>query len=130
MATTPLEREILTHYATTAGPYRGGSENWTETHVEIVRRFIDLGLLMSFKGEDGRQHVAQNEPALRLYMAALAAVPLPVQRWVVPAVADAEPGEACSADMEARVAELERQVHALQSDDSRPRHKRYEVEED
>ena len=53
MATTPLEREILTHYATTAGPYRGGSANWTETHARIVERFIDLGLLIAFKGADG-----------------------------------------------------------------------------
>jgi hypothetical protein len=139
MATTPLEREILTHYATTAGPYRGGSENWTETHVQIVRRFLDLGLLISHKGADGLQRIRQNEEALRVYMAALAAVPLPVRRWVVPSTPEAfeyrdggSSGDSVASDDDtpARVAELERQVRALRTDESGPRRERYEVEED
>jgi hypothetical protein len=155
MPTTPLEREILTHYATGAGPYRGGSENWTETHLQIVRRFIDLGLLISYKGADGQQRIRQNEEALRVYMAALAAVPLPVQRWVVPSAHDSESGKVCSEltqerkqrvesrdaatpdtplaprdATEARVVELERQVRALQTDVSPPRRERYGLEED
>jgi hypothetical protein len=139
MATTPLEREILTHYATTAGPYRGGSENWLETHVQIVRRFLDLGLLISHKGADGLQRIGQNEEALRVYMAALAAVPLPVQRWVVPSTHDAFESRdgggsgdsvARGDDTQARVAQLERQVGALQTDESGPRRERYGVEED
>ena len=158
MATTPLEREILTHYATTAGPYRGGSDNWTETHVQIVRRFVDLGLLVSYKDADGVPRIRQNEDALRPYMAALAAVPLPVQRWVVPSTPnddDDNEGKVCSelrereswrfgpragggsgdsvagsGDTEARVAQLEQQVRALQPDESRPGRKAYGVEED
>lgn len=139
MATTPLEREILTHYATKEGPYLGGSENWSETHVEIVRRFIDLGLLISYKGADGLQRIRQNEEALRAYMAALAAVPLPVQRWVVASTHAAfgacdggnpgEPAARCAAT-EARIAGLERQVVALQTDERGSRRERYEVEED
>jgi hypothetical protein len=139
MATTPLEREILTHYATTAGPYRGGSENWLETHVQIVRRFLDLGLLISHTGADGLQRIGQNEEALRIYMAALAAVPLPVQQWVVPSTRDAFESRdgggsgdsvARGDDTQARVAELERQVRALQTDESGPRRERYGLEED
>jgi len=133
MATTPLEREILTHFATTAGPYRGGSENWTETHAQIVRRFIDLGLLISCTDADGLPRIRPNEEALRVYLAALAAVPLPVQRWVVPAAHDGAASQACSGlhdDTGARVAELEREVRTLQTDESAPRRKRYEVEED
>jgi hypothetical protein len=139
MATTPLEREILTHYATTAGPYLGGSDNWTETHIEIVRRFIELGLLISYQGADGLQRIRQNEEALRVYMAALAAVPLPVQRWVVPSTlaapesrdgrGSADPDSECDAT-EVRVTALERQLRALQRDESDPCRERHEVEED
>ena len=127
MSTTPLEREILTHYATTAGPYRGGSANWTETHAKIVERFIDLGLLIAIKGADGARHVRSNEQALRAYMAALAAVPLPVQRWLVPSAHDTRDG---SDDWQDRIAQLEDGIRDLQEGESEPRRPRYEVEED
>jgi len=137
MATTPLEREILTHYATTAGPYRGGSANWTETHAKIVERFIDLGLLIAFKGADGARHVRSNEEALRAYMGALATVPLPVQRWVVPSAHDTRcgrdnwsPPAAAHDDWQDRLAELEHEVRDLQASESVPRRPRYEVEDD
>jgi hypothetical protein len=154
MATTPLEREILAHYATSAGPYRGGTGQWTQTHVQIIQRFIDLGLLLCPTGADGLQRLKANEPALRAYMAALAAVPLPVQRWVVPATNDAEsdlneaqperPGSrsdglnggrsdttaALASETQARVAELERQIRDLQGGQTAPRPLRYEAEED
>ncbi len=127
MATTPLEREILTHYATSPGPYLGGSGNWAEIHVKIVQRFIDLRLLISHQGADGRSHLRANEEALRVYMDALAAVPLPVQRWVV----EVPGGPAAQSDeMEQRIAELERQVHELQTAESGPPRPRYEPEED
>ncbi len=77
--TTPLEREILTHYYVMAEPYQGGSENWNPCVSGIVNVFIRMGLLIRC---DGR--LRANEPALRVYMDTLAAVPLPVQRWVIP----------------------------------------------
>lgn len=75
--TTPLEREILTHY-------------WVSMHefprrtplIEVIEEgFIKLGLL--------RRHPVSNkiegvDAALRVYVDALAAVPLPVQIWSVP----------------------------------------------
>ena len=149
MATTPLEREILTHYATTSGPYRGGADNWTPTHHEIVQRFVDLGLLIRHHGADGLQRIRANDEALRVYLAALAAVPLPVQRWVVPAApgpglpesreppgsrsdrgdgrADADASAEAAA---ARLAALERQIRELKPDDAPPSRRRFEVEED
>jgi hypothetical protein len=142
MATTPLEREILTHYATTGGPYRGGADNWTSTHHEIVQRFVTLGLLIRHPGEDGLQRIRANDEALRVYLAALAAVPLPVQRWVVPAAPspgaeqarDRHDGRAdaqASAETTAgRLAALEREVRDLRPDDALPSRRRFEVEED
>jgi hypothetical protein len=154
MATTPLEREILAHYATSAGPYRGGTQHWTPTHVQIIQRFIDLGLLICPTGAEGLQRLTPNEQALRVYMAALAAVPLPVQRWVVPATPDAlsdlseaqpqRPGSrsdglnggnpdstaAAASETQARVVELERQIRDLQGAQAAPRRQRYEAEED
>lgn len=82
--TTPLEREILTHYWSTPGPYLGGSENWKATHGLLVQKFVDLGLLVRYDGEDGFPHIRGNQDALRLYMEALSMVPLPVQRWIIP----------------------------------------------
>jgi hypothetical protein len=133
MATTPLEREILTHYATTPGPYLGGSENWAEVHAKIVQHFIELRLLISHQGADGRSHLRANEEALRAYMDALAAVPLPVQRWMVPppqAPSEGSGDPAAHRDpIEQRLVALERQVRDLQSAESVPR-PRYEPEED
>jgi hypothetical protein len=73
--TSPLEREILTHYYTTPLPYTTRSL----VHVEAVAKFVELGLLIS--DEDG---VRADYEALGPYMDALAAVPLPVRRWVIP----------------------------------------------
>ena len=107
--------------------------------MQIVRQFLDLGLLISHKGADGLECIRQNEEALRVYMAALAAVPLPVQRWVVPSTQDAfesrdggGSGDSVAGgdDTQARVAELERQVGSLQTDESGPRRERYGGEED
>jgi hypothetical protein len=82
--TTPLEREILTHYWAYPGEFRGGRQNWSVGIREIVERFIRLGLLEEkFVSGEGTGIFA-NQPALAAYMEALAKVPLPVQQWVVP----------------------------------------------
>jgi hypothetical protein len=78
MSTTPLEREILTHYWTSPTPF-------PRCHVDAVRealeRFVRLGLL-SYDAVTKEYHGVKE--ALRPYMEALDAVPLPVQRWDVP----------------------------------------------
>lgn len=81
--TTPLEREILTHYHCYPGPFRGGSENWTPHIFGLVEGFVARGLLEQVA--DGRHlKIVPNRLALEAYMEALAKVPLPVQQWVVP----------------------------------------------
>lgn len=79
--TTPLERAILTHYYVSPTPY----PNESSLSVELVSRFVDLGLLrrLDFHNEFGAK-IEGNKDALEPYMDALAAVPLPVQRWVIP----------------------------------------------
>ena len=139
MTTTPLEREILTHYATSEGPYRGGPANWTETHVRLVQRFVELGLLIADPAAEGRAHVRPNAEALRAYMAALAAVPLPVRRWVVPTAGGTPHGNAGAEGtapaqrddaLAARIAALELEVRELNSRETTPRTSRYEGEDD
>lgn len=80
--TTPYEREILTHYFTRAAPWKDGSENWKPLDHEIIDRFITLGLLIQIHSPETK--IEANHDALRVYFEALAAVPLPVQRWVTP----------------------------------------------
>ena len=77
MTTTPLEREILTHYYCSAPgvPFRSR----LPLILEIEEKFIKLGLL-----QHGIGCVKGNEEALRVYHDALASVPLPVQQWNVP----------------------------------------------
>lgn len=80
--TTPLEREILTAYWTSPEGYTGRR---TDLHDRIIQKFVRLGLLcLQSPGS-----VQPNFDALSPYMDALAAVPLPVQRWVIPT--DASP---------------------------------------
>jgi hypothetical protein len=73
--TTPYEREILTHHYTSWSPFPRD----TELYREYVEKFARMGLLRVDGGK-----VEANKEALRTYMDALAAVPLPVQKWVVP----------------------------------------------
>lgn len=81
--TTPLEREILAHYAVYGGPYLGGDQNWREVHHSIINTFTHLGLLY-YDVVDGDPVLKGNRAALDVYMAALAAVPLPSLRWSIP----------------------------------------------
>jgi hypothetical protein len=80
--TTPIERAILTHYWVSPEPWKRGSEYWTPTDSEIVCKFVSLGLLVQTPC-DGFGKIVANQDALRPYMEALAAVPLPTQKWVV-----------------------------------------------
>lgn len=85
MSTTPLERAILTHYWTTPGPWKGGSENWNRLDHEIVDRMQALNLLRSeIGGKDRSCRIVANTDSLEIYMDALAAVPFPVLKWVMP----------------------------------------------
>lgn len=85
--TSPLEREILAwYYCRNEMPFLGGSEHWTPVHLRAVGRMTDLGLLIKVPAKAGQTHghIEANKAALRVYMEALASVPLPVQRWVTP----------------------------------------------
>lgn len=86
--TTPYEREILTHYWVSPEPWKNGSENWRDLDGKIIDKFVRLGLLRQVQHQEIGSvlvsKIVKNEEALRVYMDALAAVPLPVQRWVIP----------------------------------------------
>lgn len=79
--TTPLEREILTHYWVSPEPFPRTSQFIVSLH----QRFIRMGLLKKLDTENEYgSWVTGNFKALEPYMAALANVPLPVQSWTVP----------------------------------------------
>lgn len=78
--TTPLEREILSHYYCKADPYRACSP---DAHDRVVHRMLSKGLLREIpKNEFGSRWGPT--PGLHAYMEALAALPFPVQKWVMP----------------------------------------------
>lgn len=89
--TSPLERAILTHYHCSPGPYKDGSEHWTQLECEIINEFIAKGLLIQ-KEEGNRKWIEGNSTALPLYMDALSAVPFPVLQWVIPLTNRGEQG--------------------------------------
>lgn len=78
---SPLEIEILMHYASKAGDYRDGDHS-----SEAVRRcigvFLDRGLL---ERREGNPCYRATE-GTHMYVDALCEVPLPVQKltWVMP----------------------------------------------
>lgn len=74
--TTPLEREILTHFHVCSAPY---DTQGSSLRQDIIERFIAEGLLV--RGAGGK--VVGNDSALGVYMDALAAIPLPTQQWVI-----------------------------------------------
>jgi hypothetical protein len=86
--TSPLERAILTHYWCHPTPYKGGSENWAPAETAAVEYFLARKLLKFVPNTDKEgtlgYHIEANRDAIEPYMGALAAVPLPVQKWVVP----------------------------------------------
>jgi hypothetical protein len=82
VSTTPYEREILSHYYCGPTEFPRASAPAFE---EVVWRFIDLGLMVRLDppNEHGATYGANHE-ALRVYMAALDAVPFPERKWVMP----------------------------------------------
>lgn len=76
---SPLEISIAIHYWCFPGPYKNGSENWTELESKIVQDMLDHGLLERDCGK-----LSGNTPALRVFMEALQAVPWPVRVWQIP----------------------------------------------
>jgi len=84
--TTPFEREILTHYFTTSeSMFRAGDRDARSNLLlhKIEQRFTRKGLLRYDSNADEIRGVPE---ALEVYMAALAAVPLPVktEKWEMP----------------------------------------------
>lgn len=85
LGTSPLEREILTHYWSRPDEFRGDWKEWGCLVRQTIDRFVDLGLLERVPNPDlGARTIQGNPDALRAYMAALSNVPLPVRKWVVP----------------------------------------------
>lgn len=79
--TTPFEREILTHHYTSSAPF----PRPTPLYWATVNDFCDKGLLGRVSSNDGEiDRVVPIEEPMRLYMDALAAVPLPVRVWAMP----------------------------------------------
>ena len=80
--TTPLDREILTHFYCCPGPFPRSSVGITNQ----IRLFLRLGLLRIDTAAPHGSAVVANRPALEAYMEALGAVPLPVKTevWAVP----------------------------------------------
>jgi hypothetical protein len=81
--TTPFEREILTHHYTSPAPF----PRPTDLYWATVNRFCDLGLLRRshpYPSTDDPSVVLPVDEPMRLYMDALAAVPLPVKKWAIP----------------------------------------------
>lgn len=76
--TTPYEREILTHFYISSGPFpRADAPEYRRT----VHRFVKLGLLKYDPANNDEWAPIGVKPALDAYMAALAAVPLPTCEW-------------------------------------------------
>jgi hypothetical protein len=88
--TTAYEREILKHYYMHAGegasrePWKGGSEHWLQLDIEVIRKFVDAGLLIQLPGDLRTTRIAANREALAVYFHALDCVPLPVRTWTIP----------------------------------------------
>ena len=116
MSTTPLEREILTHYWTSPTPF-------PRCHVDAVReaieRFVRLGLLSYDAPANEYRGVKE---ALRPYMEALEAVPLPVLRWEVPAPSvnpqnhNRAPLDSAMGSLAARLEAIEATIGRLQTE--------------
>lgn len=78
--TTPFEREVLTHHFCSTASF----PRQTKLYYETVDKFVAMGLLeWVAREESGSVRIRATEGA-RIYMVALAAVPLPVRVWKKP----------------------------------------------
>lgn len=78
---TPLEIEILLHYATRATDYRNGDFSAPAVR-DAVERFVGAGLLV--ERDPGQTPLYWMLERGHAYVDALCKLPLPVQVWVIP----------------------------------------------
>lgn len=81
---TPLKIEILLHYNTRPGDYRGGDFS-APAVMSAIDSFLrkEIGLLQPTSNEQISTSYELTERG-KVYIAALLAMPLPVCRWVMP----------------------------------------------
>ena len=78
--TSPYEIEVLLHYYACAGDY---PKMDTPAFKAAVIKFENLGLIYKSNQLDTVVYKGNRE-ALKVYAEALMAVPLPVQKWIIP----------------------------------------------
>ena len=89
---TPLEIDIILHYYAIAEDYRGGDHS-APAVGEAIKRFISADMLRPATPNPEDRLLAVRPPAYvvtergRIYVEALQAVPLPIQKWVMPEAA-------------------------------------------
>jgi hypothetical protein len=81
--TSAFERELLTWYYTRPGMFRRGDGRPSALVTEIETKYVKAGLL---RYDIRNDEIIGVEEALKVYMDALAAVPLPRRRddWFIP----------------------------------------------
>jgi hypothetical protein len=82
---SPLKIEILLHYYYSPHDHSSASP----AHREAYDEFVKLGLLR-VSAKPGIVYEG-NAEALRIYVYALCAVPLPERRWVIPTQSNEQP---------------------------------------
>ena len=78
---SPLQVEILLHYWWSPSDFELHSEG-SAAQKEFCEELVRLGILSRVTG--GTNFYTANKEALKPYVEAVLAVPLPVQVWVVP----------------------------------------------
>lgn len=75
---SPLEIEIILHYHCCQSDYR---DTESPAAREAFRKLVDANILQ-FWNKYGLKYVA-NKIATQLYVDAICAVPLPIQKWIM-----------------------------------------------
>jgi len=95
---TPLEIEILLHYKTHIGDYRSG-DFWEPKVCKFIHACrTELGLLRKSTPDDHKRDCANRTSVYvltdrgKMYIDAVCAVPLPIQKWIMPEAAKQEQG--------------------------------------
>jgi hypothetical protein len=83
---TPLQIEILMHYACRACDYRDGDFSAPSVR-EAIDSFRDQGLLR----DSGMQRMYEPAEGVQIYIKALCAIPAPVMQWVIPTTPPEQP---------------------------------------
>lgn len=85
---SPLQIEIALHYFSRGDDYRTVSQSpnayTPPAIVDVLALFVDSGLLRTDKRSGDFERKYHPTEALRVYVNAVCAVPLPVQQWVIP----------------------------------------------